>query len=157
MTNPRPTCTGGLRYLSVCLSATTLAASTLETCSILSGVSENNRLDRQIDREEIAQCIKKLRNNKPGVCDGIVGELLKYGGSGMVCLLEQLFSVIRREELVPRQWQEGLIYLRKDPGNHRSITLLSVVGKVFCKILNNRLVAHLDRGVYCMRDKMGSG
>ena len=83
--------------------------STLETCSILSEVSENIRLDRQIDREEIAQCVKKLNNNKTGGCDGIVGELLKYGGSGMVCLLEQLFSVIWREELVPRQWREGLI------------------------------------------------
>ena len=53
------------------------------------------------------QCVKKLKNNKTGGCDGIVGELLKYGGSGMVCLLEQLFSVIWREELVPRQWREG--------------------------------------------------
>ena len=61
---------------------------TLETCSNLSEVSENDRLDRQIDREEIAQCVKKLKNNKTGGCDGIVGELLKYGGSGMVCLLE---------------------------------------------------------------------
>ena len=59
--------------------------STLEICTILSEVSENDRLDRQIDREEIAQCIKKLKNNKAGGCNGIVGELLKYGGSGMVC------------------------------------------------------------------------
>ena len=115
--------------------------STLETCSILS--SENDRLDRQIDREEIAQCVKKQKNNKTGGCDGIVGELLKCGSSGMVCLLEQLFSVIWREELVPRQWREGLIVNlfkkgdKEDPGNYRGITLLSVVGKVFCKILNN--------------------
>ena len=67
-----------------------------------------------------------------------MGELLNYG-SGMVCLLEQLFSVIWCEELVPRQWQEGLIVNlfkkgdKEDPGNYRSITLLSVVGKVFCK------------------------
>ena len=72
--------------------------STLRTCSNLSEVSENDRLDRQIDREEIAQCVKKLKNNKAGGCDGIVGE---YGCSGMVCLLEQLFSVIWCEELVP--------------------------------------------------------
>ena len=51
-----------------------------------------------------------------------------------------LFSVIWREEVVPRQWREGLIvYLfkkgdREQPGNYRGITLLSVVGKVFCKI-----------------------
>ena len=127
--------------------------STLETCSILSEVSENVRLDRQIDREEIiAQCVKKQKNNKTGECDGIVGELLKYGGSGMVCLLEQLFSVVWREELVPRQWREGLIVNlfkkgdKEDPGNYKGITLLSVVGKVFCKILNNRLVERLDRG-----------
>ena len=62
----------------------------------------------------------------------------------MVCLLEQLFSVIWREELVPRQWREGLIVNlfkkgdKEDPGNYRGIMLLSVVGKVFCKILNNR-------------------
>ena len=101
-------------------------------------MSENDRLDRQIDREEIAQCVKKLKNNKTGGCDGIVGELLKYGGSGMVCLLEQLFSVIWCEELVPRQWREGLIVNlfkkgdKEDPGDYRGITLLSVVGKVFC-------------------------
>ena len=56
----------------------------------------------------------------------------------MVCLLEQLFSVIWREELVPRQWREGIIvnlFKKGGPGNYRGITLLSVVGKVFCKIL----------------------
>ena len=34
---------------------------------------------------------------------------------------------------------------RKDPGNYRDITLLSVVGKVLCKVLNNRLVYCLDK------------
>ena len=75
-----------------------------------------------------------------------MGELLTYGGSGMVCLLEQLFSFVWHEETVPRQWREGLIVNlfkkgdREDPGNYRGITLLSVVGKVFCKVLNNTLV-----------------
>ena len=47
-----------------------------------------------------------------------------------------LFSVIWREEVVPRQWREGLFKKgdREQPGNYRGITLLSVVGKVFCKI-----------------------
>ena len=63
-------------------------------------------LDKVVDRNEIAQC---LRKNKTGGSDGLVGELLKYGGEGMVLLLEKLFSVIWREEVVPRQWREGLI------------------------------------------------
>ena len=82
---------------------------------------------------------------------GIVSELLKYGRSGMVDLLEQLFSVVWQEEIVPRQWREDLIVNifkkgdREDTANYRGITLLSVVGKVFCKILNNRLVQCLDK------------
>ena len=35
---------------------------------------------------------------------------------------------------------------KEDPGNYRGITLLSVVGKVFCKVVNNRLVQYLDCG-----------
>ena len=75
--------------------------------------------------------------------DGLVGELLKYDGPGMVGLLEKLFSVIWHEEAVPRQslrrqWREGLIVNlfkkghRENSWNYRArgITLLSVVGKV---------------------------
>ena len=108
-------------------------------------------LDKEVEKGEIAKCVRKLKNNKTGGSDGIVGELLKYGGSGMVDLLEQLFSVIWQEEMVPRQWRDGLIVNifkkgdREDPGNYRGITLVSVVGKVFCKILNNRLVQCLDK------------
>ena len=60
-----------------------------------------------------------------------------------------MFSVIWRGETVPKQWREGLIVNlsrkgdREDPGNYRGITLHSVVGKVFCKILNNQC---LDKG-----------
>ena len=52
----------------------------------------------------------------------------------MVYLLEKLSFVIWHEEIVPRQWREGLIIKkgdREDPGNYRDITLLSVVGKLF--------------------------
>ena len=69
----------------------------------------------------------------------------------MVCLQEQLFSVVWHEETVPRQWREGLIVNlckkggREDPGNYRGISLLSGVGKVFRKVLNNRLVHCLNK------------
>ena len=65
-------------------------------------------LDREI---EIVRCVRKLKNNKTGSSDGLVGELLKYGGSGMIHLLHKLFAVVWREELVPPKWREGLIVI----------------------------------------------
>ena len=57
--------------------------------------------DKEIEKGKIAKCLRNLKNSKTGGSDGIVGELLKYGGLGMVNLLEQLFSVIW-QEIVPR-------------------------------------------------------
>ena len=108
-------------------------------------------LDKEIEESEIVRCIKKLKNNKTGGSDGIVSELLKYGGVGMVKMLGKLYAHIWKEECVPMKWREGLIVSlfkkgnKEDPGNYRGITLLSVVGKLFCKILNDRLVQYLDK------------
>ena len=61
---------------------------------------EDDRLDIAIEKGEIVKCIRIIKRG----CDGLLGELLKYGGSGIVCL--QLFSVVWHEETVPRQWRE---------------------------------------------------
>ena len=120
---------------------------------------EDLDLDKEIEESEIVRCIKKLLNNKTGGSDGIVGELLKYGGVSMVKLLDKLYALIWKEECVPIKWREGLIVSlfkkgdKEDPGNYRGITLLSVVGKVFCKILNDSLVQYLDKVVKVMKDK----
>ena len=95
------------------------------------------------------------------VVTGLWGELLKFGGSGMMEFLQKLFTVIRREELVPPQWREGLIVNlfktgdKEDPGNYRGIILLSVAGKVFCKVLNDRLVKHLEKGLALHESQAG--
>ena len=71
-----------------------------------------------------------LKNNKIGGSDGLVGKLLKYGGSGTVYFLEHLLGVVWQEEVVPKEWREGLIVNlfkksdNEEPGNYRSITLL---------------------------------
>ena len=38
-----------------------------------------------------------------------MGELLKYGGVGMVKMLGKLCTFIWKEECVPMKWREGLI------------------------------------------------
>ena len=87
--------------------------------SCLSEEVTDSLLDKEIEKGEIAKCLRNLKNSKTGGSDGIVGELLKYGGLRMVDLLEQLFSVIWQDEIVPRQWREGLIvniFIRKGQG-----------------------------------------
>jgi len=90
------------------------------------------------------------KNNKTGGNDGLVVELIKYGVKGMANLLEVLYEVIWTEKSIPKQWRQGLIVsLHKkgdaeDSGNYRGITLLNVVRKLFCKVLNNRLVSRLE-------------
>ena len=54
----------------------------------------------------------------------------------MIHLLHKLFEVVWSEELVPPKWREGLIvnlFKKGDREDYRGITLLSVVGKVFCQ------------------------
>ena len=100
-------------------------------CGSLSKVCEDEALDREIEKEEIVKCICKLKNKKTGGSDGLVSELLKYGGSGMVYLLEHLFRVVWHEEVVPKEWREGLIVNlfkkgdKEEPGNYRGITLIT--------------------------------
>ena len=62
--------------------------------SSLSADGEGNVLDREIRLEEIVVCVRKLKKNKTGGggSDGLVGELLKYGGSSTIELLHQLFA-----------------------------------------------------------------
>ena len=80
--------------------------------SSLSEEAGDSFLDKKIEKGEIAKCVRKLKNNKTGGSYRRVGELLKYGGSGMVDLLEQLFSVIW-QEIAPRQRRDGLINPRR--------------------------------------------
>ena len=58
----------------------------------------------------------------------------------MANLLKVLYEVVWTEEGIPKQWRQGLrvsLYKKgdaEDLGNYRGITLLNVVGKLFCKI-----------------------
>jgi exonuclease III len=115
--------------------------------------SENkvSELNEEIERDEVQTVMKKLVNNKaPGV-DSITSEMLKYGGERMVECVFKLCQCVFHAERVPDEWMEGMITpIYKDgdplePGNYRGITLLSIVGKVYASVLNNRLMSWCER------------
>ena len=121
----------------------------------------NEHLDRDISALEIEYVMKLLRNRKASGSDGIAGELIKYGGYGMIMMLKELFQFIWDSEYIPEQWGEGMIISlfkkgdREDPGNYRGITLLNVVGKLFNKVLNYRLLQWLEEHIQLSESQAG--
>ena len=92
----------------------------VNNCKCVSELYEDEVLDRVMDK--VMDRNEILRNIMMG--GGVVmGVLLKYGGEGMVLLLEKgltgIVNCLRR--------------VIGSPGNYGGITLLSVVGKVICK------------------------
>ena len=80
----------------------------VSVCSSM--LCEDECLDGELCKGEIEKCVcNKTHFNKTGGSNGLVGELVKYGGGGMVDLLHQLFKVVWHEETVPKRWREGLI------------------------------------------------
>lgn len=97
-----------------------------------------------ITEQEVRNAIKQLSNRKsPGV-DGITSELIKAGGDMMVKTLTALFNKIITTETSPDDWSKMIITPIHKKGdklnaeNYRAIALLSIPGKVFCKILMSR-------------------
>ena len=100
--------------------------------------------DQEIMREEVKGGVQKLKMRKvPGIC-GIVPEMLKAGGEVVIEWLTEVFNVAWNEGMAPSDWRNAVIVpvykkgRRLDCTNYRGISLMSVVGKVFARILNER-------------------
>ena len=102
------------------------------------------------DREEIELAVKQMKSGKAGGPDHIPPEALKADVNTTVDLLHPLFEKIWKEEKFPDEWKEGhLIKLPKkgdltNCNNYRGITLLVIIGKVFNRIILNRMKTTVD-------------
>ncbi|GFR62097.1 LINE-1 retrotransposable element ORF2 protein [Elysia marginata] len=93
---------------------------------------------------------KQLRNNEAAGPDGIPGDAIKGSAESSAKALTGLFQRIWTTEVFPQEWKEGhIVKLPKkgnlqECGNHRGITLLSVPGKVFNRVILEKLKVVLD-------------
>ena len=100
-----------------------------------------DELNTEISNEDI----KQLKNNRSAGPDLILNEFLINGKQILMPVLHSMFNKIFVLGYFPDRWSEGyIIPLHKkgnpdDATNYRGITLLSCVGKLFTRILNNRL------------------
>ena len=120
-----------------------------------------NELDYLISEKEISKCIKELKNKKSSGCDSVLNEMLKYGHYYLLQPLKKLFNLVLCSSKYPSLWSFGTITpLHKkgsisDPSNYRGITISSCIGKLFNKILNNRLVEFLQKRDILCKEQIG--
>ena len=101
-------------------------------------------------KDEIIRAIKRMKNGKAAGPDGIPAEALKTDVETTADLLLPLFEKIWEQEKVPTDWKDGHIIKLPKKGdlsiceNYRGITLLSVPGKVFNRILLERMRDAVD-------------
>ena len=85
------------------------------------------------------------KGKSPGV-DGITSEMLKYGGEALLECLTRVCKVCVSEEKVPNDWVRTIVVPlyqgkgnRNDCKNYRGISLLCIPGKVYGRILIERV------------------
>lgn len=95
--------------------------------------------------EESKLHIIKLKNNKAAGIDGIASEFLKVAVEQLLHPLTLVFNFMFEYGEFPKIWCEGIINPTHKKGsqnvadNFRKITVMSVLGKVFESIMNDRL------------------
>ena len=132
--------------LSSCqLDTNALPDITATTPSYREQFPDDKDLSLPISEEEIQEAITQLRVGKAPGADGISAELLKLGGAETIRWLTSLFNSIWSSESIPSDWLNHLIVplhkkgSRSECDNYRGIALLSIPGKVFARVLLNRI------------------
>ncbi len=97
------------------------------------------------------KAIKELKNNKTTGPDRIPNEIFTKATYDLKEIYLQSINNIIQTHNIPSQWQEGeIIRLYKGKGtkgkcsNERGITLASNFGKVFERIINNRITRTIN-------------
>lgn len=103
-------------------------------------------LDQVPTLQELSKAIDMLPSGKAPGSDGIPPDVIKSGKSALLQPLYDLLCLCWKEGAVPQDMRDASIVTlyknkgdRSDCNNYRGISLLSIVGKVFARILLTRL------------------
>nr|VZI08239.1 unnamed protein product [Spirometra erinaceieuropaei] len=117
-------------------------------------VETNVDLDLPPSLQETIRAVQQLSNGKAPESDAIPAEVYKHGAPLLMDHLTALFQEMWRQGEVPQDFKDAtIVHLYKRKGNrqvcdnHRGISLLNIAGKIFARILLNRLNNHLEQGL----------
>ena len=108
-------------------------------------VENTEMLDSPFTENEVMKAISSLKNQKAPGEDYILNEYIKLTSNVLTKFYTNLFNTVFETGVVPESWTTGLIvpiYKKGDPtnpSNYRGIALLPALGKVYTKLLNDRL------------------
>ena len=111
-------------------------------------------MNEVIGSGEVKAAIKRLKAGKSAGLDGIVGECIKSGGETVVEWLVRVFNGCFESGCVPGDWKSACIVPlykgkgdKRDCGSYRGISLLSVVGKLYGRVLIERVIECTDGAI----------
>ena len=107
-------------------------------------------LDYPITIKEIQHKLKTLKNGKACSIDSINSEMLKHSNLKLQLAMQKHFNLVLAAGYYPSVWNKGLISPifksgdKYNPSNYRGICVNSNLSKLFCSILNSRLITTLS-------------
>ena len=102
-------------------------------------------------KKELVNVISKLKNNKAVGHDSIPNEMIKNIPEVVLDIVLKFINLCLRQSLIPRSWCLELITpIFKDgnldePNNYRGICISSVLLKIVCSLLQNRIQGHCNK------------
>ena len=121
-----------------------------------------NELNEPFTLEELSIGLKGLKNNKASSFDRITNEMLKTSGKIHKKAFLHLFNSIQKSSFYPKLWKKDILHPihksgeKSDPNNFRGIAISSCFGKLFSKLLKNRLQSYCDKN-NLINNVQGSG
>ena len=106
-------------------------------------------LDFEITMKELNDTLLTVKNNKSPGPDRIKNEMIKDGDLSFRQTMLYIFNAILKSGRYPNDWKVNYILPihkakdTEDPQNYRGIALSDSISKIFCKIIDTRIVNYL--------------
>ena len=107
---------------------------------------------KPVSPKEIMHIVRSFKTNKAQDAFGLSAEHLKFAPDSLYRVLALLMNTILSKGYVPSQLKQGILTpvlkKKKDatlPTNYRGITVLSIMGKVLERVLQNRTAKPIEK------------
>ena len=125
------------------------------------GGEEEEEREEEINRGEIREAIKKLKEGKASGIDEIPNEIWKYGGEEIEEWTWNFCNRIWKGEGWPEKWKEGIVVpiLKKgegkEVGDYRGVTLMPSLYKIYAMVLAERIRREVEEKGMIPRNQTG--